>query len=264
MSRAALLALWLLAGSALAGEIRVIELHHSSVDELLPVLRPLAGEDATVTGMNGQLVVRADAGLLDELERIVRVLDRPPRRLLVRVRHQSSDTGSDRGAALGGNVWLDNGDGRGGVTARSFSTDSHGRRDQSFQVQALEGRPAWVETGALVPYVNRQLFPGAQGAIISDTVQFQDVASGFFVVPRINGEQVTVAIYPKAARLDPRQPGAIAYSSAETVVSGPLGQWLELAGTRSSGGERQDGIGASTRRDFSRFEQFQVQVTPLD
>ena len=222
------------------------------------------GDDAVVTGMNGQLVLRAATAVLDQLQAVVDQLDRAPRRLLIALRHARDDASSRVGTRLGATVTTREGDTDARLRARAFSTDSHERSDQDFVVQALEGRPALVSGGQLVPYVSRSLFFGPRGGVVADSVQLEDVSSGFYALPRVTGDTVMLEIYPYTARLDPGFPGSIRYTDAQTVVSGRLGEWLDIGTATTTGRERSSALGAATRRDYQQADRFQVRVTPLD
>jgi len=246
------------------GTIRVIELQHRSAAEVAAVLAALAGEAAAVSGMDGKLVLRAEPAELAELERLARRLDTPPQRLLVKVRHRRDDTRRGQGLGLGAGAAPDTAGSRAGATLRVYGSDSNARRDAVFQVQGLSGRPAYVNAGRLVPHAEGERYLHGGGVLVRDGVGLQEVSSGFYVLPRVQGEQVTVAVYPRAARLDPSRPGAIEYSEAQTVVSGALGEWIDLGASEQRGRGGQAGLGASTRRAFTRWEHFQLQVRTLD
>ena len=89
---------------------------------------------------------------------------------------------------------------------------------------------------------------GPGGAVISETVVFQDIGRGFFATPRLNGEWVTIDISQQAdsvARFGP--PGSVSTQSLSTTVSGRLGEWIELGGTsRQVSGNQTGSFGRST------------------
>jgi len=81
------------------------------------------------------------------------------------------------------------------------------------QVQAMDGGRAYISTG--------------QARFYSET------ATGFEVVPRIAGSVVNLEIY--AQQENYVRGGAIQGQRASSVVSGRLGEWIELAGSDSAG-----------------------------
>ena len=71
-------------GSAAAQqELEIISLRSQTVDQVLPTLLPLLEPGGTLTGMNGQLFLRASARNREEIRRVLATIDRPSRRLII-------------------------------------------------------------------------------------------------------------------------------------------------------------------------------------
>lgn len=115
-------------------------------------------------------------------------------------------------------------------------------------VQTVEGGQAFIQVGRSLPIPMRQATIGPGGAVISETVVFQDIGRGFFATPRVNGERVTIDISQQAdsaARLGPL--GSVNTQRLSTTVSGRLGEWIELGGTsRQVSGNQAGSFGRST------------------
>ncbi len=65
-----------------------------------------------------------------------------------------------------------------------------------------------------------------------DQTQYQEVSSGFYVRPRIRGDNVTLEINTQNDQVEMmrgRYPQANV-QHAETTISGHLGEWMEMAG----------------------------------
>ncbi len=73
-------------------QVEIIELRHRTVEDVLPVLQPLLEPGGALSGMSGQLIVRASEGNLAELKKVLTVIDRPPRQLVI---HVSQSRGMD-------------------------------------------------------------------------------------------------------------------------------------------------------------------------
>jgi type II secretory pathway component GspD/PulD (secretin) len=268
MARLAALALLLL-GAALARAeglvVEVIGLKHSTVDQVLPVLRPLVPAPGAVTGMNDQLVVRATPETLQSVRDVLERIDRAPRRLLISVRQERAENLDALGASLAGRVQagdltLSSGRaGSAGVAAGGERAGSRARvqvlgtesRDEGVvvqQVQALEGRSALIRVGQSVPVGERYVLAGPGGVTVADTVRYLDVSSGFYVLPRVSGDQVTLEISPHSARLSSAGGGVVDGQRADTVLSGRLGEWLVVASSANSDTARDVGVVYSTRR----------------
>src|SRR5262245_64972253 len=91
--RIAATALFLLAsiqgGTALAqGTIlEVIPLRYRQAAEVIPIIQPMLTREGSVSGFQGQLVVRTTPANLEEIKRILADVDAAPRQLLISVRH---------------------------------------------------------------------------------------------------------------------------------------------------------------------------------
>jgi hypothetical protein len=93
--------------------------------------------------------------------------------------------------------------------------------------------------------------------------QLQDVTSGFYVVPRLQGDEVTLEILQHDDRPGRRR-GVINTQSAGTMVRGRLGEWVELGGVATSNNNRQGGPGRSVNSRGSNNRAIQVKVECLD
>jgi type II secretory pathway component GspD/PulD (secretin) len=281
-----LILLWALPGcqAAVARELvtEVVPLQYRSVDEVVTFLRPLVPAPGVLTGLGDQLVIKTTPENLAELRRILAGLDRAPRRLLITVHQDRREalrdletgltgratrglvTGSGRPApgspGSGGEIPSDDGR-RGDVRVLSTRTDADEVTSQRLQV--LEGHEAFIATGQSVPLGERNIISGGGGAVIQDTVRYQDVTTGFFVIARLSGQRVNLQISPHSARMSPRGGGAIDIQAASTVVSGELGDWIEIGGTTAASLDADDGIVYSTRRHVDARRAILLKVEEL-
>ena len=245
----AICALWI--GMAPAQQMEIIELRSRTVDEVLPVLLPLVEPGGTLTGMNNQLFLKASPRNRAEIKRALAALDTQQRRLIIRVAIDRQSEESSRGAAGSGQVTL--GSTRSGeIQARVWDT----RRDRSDSagqmVQTVDGGRAFIQVGRSLAVPMRQVIVGPGGSVINDTVVYRDLGSGFYALPRVNGERVTLEITQQAERQDYRSPGGIDSQRLATTVSGRLGEWIELGGSGRQANSQGSGAysaGTSDRRE---------------
>ncbi len=235
--------------SCAAGTLEVIQLQHRSAEEVIPILRPFVGDQGALTGTGYQLIVRTTPENLTQLRDILKRIDIAPRRLLITVRQSAddSDTGSDvrisGRAQVGSGVSIAAPDhGRGGASieygdantrlrTRVLSTGSRTAAADTQQIQVLEGHEALIQIGQSVPVLERSLTTTGGAPIVQDQLAYKDVMRGFYVLPRINGNQVTLDVSPYRDSLSQEQGGAIDVQRMHTTVSGRLGTWLEIGGT---------------------------------
>ena len=253
--------------------IEVIALKSRPLHEILPVIQPFAGADGTVTGMGNNLIIKASPARVKEIRQLLMNLDRPPRRLMITVGNQDDVTRSSSGYLASANIKA--GDSRFSINSPGYPADSsrahirlHNRNVQRVQtsrsrVQALEGRPAYINSGTRIPLQTTGRYYDRGIPYQRHTTQLQDVTSGFYVVPRLQGDEVTLEIVQHADRPGQRR-GVINTQSTGTVVRGRLGEWVELGGVDTSSSNRQGGLGRSASSQGSSKRGIQVKVDCLD
>ncbi|MBI3221683.1 MAG: hypothetical protein HYZ46_01045, partial [Nitrosomonadales bacterium] len=119
---------------------------------------------------------------------------------------------------------------------------------------------ALVSSGQSVPVTQRQLIQQPWGTQIVESIQYQDVNSGFFVQPRLNGDIVTVEISAQNDSLAPNTGNtpSLRVQQTSTTVSGRLGEWMVVGGTARQG-ESNDGT-LSTRSIGTANEERKVLI----
>ena len=275
-----LVAAWLGAAAVLAQTtvLEVIPLRHRNAAEVIPIIQPMLAREGSVSGFQGQLVVRTTPANLEEIKRILAAVDTAPRQLLVTVRQDaqgevtrsqaevSANVGSDHARVVvppasrdprGGNVALGGGDDSVRVQVLDSSSAASDRNTQTLRV--TEGREAFVRVGQSVPVRERQVRRTVVGGRIVEQVvegtQYRDVTSGFYVLPRLAGVRVTLDIRPQRESLSEQSSGAVNVQSMVTTVSSRLGEWMEIGGIVQDASGQQSvllGRSATAARDSRR------------
>ena len=275
-----LLLILFLSGSVYAAETQVLEvipLGYRQAEDVIPMLRPLLAPGGTLTGMKNQLVVRTTPSNMAELKQVLATVDAAPRRLIISVRQTSGMDASRDAQSVQGTVGIgDNARvtlpkqrGAAGdptVTVQSGSTRVEGniansrsaRNDQVTQtVQTLEGNPAFIRTGQSAVVPGTQVIDTSAGRQIIQGGQTVQANTGFYVTPCVSGDRVTLEVATSLQRLRNPATGAVSGQQIGTVVSGHLGEWIEIGGVTQSI-EREQGqiLGRSrdARRDDSRVQ----------
>jgi hypothetical protein len=256
------IALYFLSSLAWGQALDVISLRHRSAEQLLPQLAPFVERGGVLTGMNDKLFIRASKRNQDEIRQIVAALDTPQRRLMISVRQEGADSGSDRGAGVGGRVEV--GAGGTAISGRGhlYQSDSRSRRDISQQVQTLDGGRAAIMVGQSYFLPMRQLVIGPAGAILSETLVQRDLGTGFVAVPRLAGDRVTLEISPRDDTPG-ALPGAVDSTRLVTTLSGRLGDWIELGGSVGDQSGNSAGIASYGTQSASRQRRLLLKVEEL-
>jgi len=224
------LALLFACSAAAQQQLEIIPLRSQTVDRVLPTLLPLVEPGGTLIGANDQLFLRASPQNREEIKRVLASIDRPSRRLVIRVSANRESEASSRGGEVSGRLVIGDG-GRSNVNARVWDRQGMRSENAGQLVQTVEGGQAFIQVGRTLPIPMRQATIGPGGAVISETVVFQDVGSGFFATPRVNGERVTLDISQRADNMGSSGRGAVSTQQLSTTVSGKLGEWIELGGS---------------------------------
>jgi len=266
--------------SAFAQEkIEVITLNYRTAEQVIPLIQPLVGKDGAVTGLQNRLVIRTSADKLAQIKRVLASIDTKPRRLMIIVRQNTTRAVLAQEASVYGAVGTEHarvrvpetpgkagakieiGSRRDHVGAKITSTRDIESSADTQRVQVLEGNAAFIHVGQSVPYATRTIVRnGRQVTVVEDT-QFQDVTSGFYVLPRVTGEQVTLEINPQRNTLGDR--GTVNLQQASTVLSGRIGEWIELGGVGQQGTSSGSGTVYSTQGASSDNRSIFVKVEEI-
>lgn len=249
MVRILMLLFMLFVGPVSAQQMEIIELKSKTVDEVLPVLVPLVEPGGTLTGMNNQLFLRASPRNRADIKKALAALDTPTRRLVIRISQNRESEQAARGGEASGQVVLGS-TRRSNAEARVWDTRSVRGENASQMVQTVEGGQAFIQIGRSLPLPMRQVVLGPGGAVINETVVYQDVGRGFYAVPRLNGQRVNIEISQQSSSQGGY--GSIDRQRISTTVSGRLGEWIELGGGGRQANNSQSGtlsLSTSDARD---------------
>jgi Bacterial type II and III secretion system protein/Bacterial type II/III secretion system short domain len=270
----------LLAGAAAHAQqtvLEVVPLRYRTAAEVIPILQPMLAREGSLSGFQGQLVVRTTPANLEEIKRVLASLDTAPRQLVITVRQDAEGTRSRSAAEASGSVGGDHGrvtvpgggDPRGGgsvvlrdgddsvrLDVREGSGSQADRNTQSVRV--MEGREAFLRIGQSVPVRERQVQRSVVGGRVVEqtieTTQFREAADGIYVLPRVSGDRVTLDISAQRESLS-RAHGGVNVQGVVTTVSGRLGEWIEIGGvSRDSSAQQSALLGrtATAARDSRR------------
>lgn len=246
--------------SAEQSVLEVIPLNYRTVEEVTPILQPFLERGGSISGLNGQLIVRATPANLAQLREILRKIDTLPRQLRITVSQDEQRNEDMTRAEVSGRVSI--GD-HGRVVLPGRSRDGAGveyrrgndhlrgnvvnRQSQSNsgatqQVTVLEGKQAFIHVGSAIPVPQSNVVYDSHGARIVNSVAYRDVTTGFTVLPRLNGDRVTLEINPQRDSVSTDKGGQINIQHMQTSVSARLGEWMEIGGAQQNENAQRDGI----------------------
>jgi len=275
---AALLLLALGAAAHAQQQLEIIDLKSRTAEQVLPQLRPFVEPGGTLSGMNNKIFIRASAANRQQIRELLAAIDRPPRRLLISVRQDADSTATARGGEVSGRVssggttiesrrTVVGGSGvevrRGGDVVRGQVYDSRSVDSERVaqQVQVVEGGKAFINVGTSVPL--RQAVVGPGGAVVSESVVYRDLGTGFSAEPQLAGDNVTLTISPTHDTPGRYGPGSANVQRLTTTVSGRLGEWIDLGGSVEERSGEESGVLRHSTRGGSTGRRVQLKVEEL-
>jgi type II secretory pathway component GspD/PulD (secretin) len=229
-------------------ELEIIPLQHRSLEQMLPALDGFVEPGGTLSGMNDRLIIRASRRNIEEIKALVASLDTPPRRLQITVSTDLSGEDTGQHAGISGKIATGNRahtDIEGHLSASTQTTRQHAYQT----LQVIEGGSGYIVVGQSFPLPLRQIVSNPQGVVITDSVIYQDIGSGFYVIPRVLGDNVTLSISPQLQTMTSRGQGGVNTQRLETTVYGKLGEWIKLGGSTTSGSRLGQGYTSYSTRD---------------
>jgi hypothetical protein len=252
-------------------DVEVVPLRHRTVEQVMPVLRPLMEPGGALSGMQNQLIIRASPANIAELKRVLASIDTRPRRLLVSVRQEADESvlrheASVRGTVRSGRVIIGNEPAgrreRSGASVHIGQSQSNADESIEQRVQVIEGGIASISIGQSLPVPGRTVTHGPAGTVVSDSVAYRDVTTGFEVMPRLAGERVMLDINPR--RESAAAGGGTSVQRASSSVTGRLGEWIELGGASMSGTSAGTGLLSRSQATREGARRIWVRVDALE
>ena len=258
------LAAVLLASAVRADSIATIQLQNRPAEEVIPIVEPMLGAGDAISGQGFKIFLRSSPETLARVRDMIDVLDTPAKMLQVSVfqgterdlgelgisadiqieRDDASvdigNGGANKDSAGGSITYSTTGE---SASVGGISTQKSLRDNPIHQVRVTEGSEAYIETGERIPYFYGAGWTGRRG--FAGAVEYKDAVTGFYVLPRIRGDNVILEVSPfKSA---PRNSGSdnIDTQSAETTITGHVGEWLLIGGVAEQQ-ERSQGATGTT------------------
>jgi type II secretory pathway component GspD/PulD (secretin) len=243
----------------LAASITTIQLQNRPAEEIIPIVKPLLGPGEVITASGFKLFLRASPASVEQVRDIVDALDIATKMLQIsvfqgserdlttvaisgnlRIERGDASVGAGVGAGVGssgkqaaGNIAYDSGNVSGDINANSSQTSK--ASNPVHQLRVSEGTEGFIQTGSQIAYSS-----------YNNGTEYKDVTTGFYVLPRIRGHGVTLKVRPFKNSLSNTRAGNIETQSANTTISGRLGEWLPLGGVTEQFKRSQSSIGSSS------------------
>lgn len=242
--------------------IETIQLQHRPSDEIIPIIKPMLAPEASITGSGYKLIIKSTPENLSQIQTILEEIDVNQNVLRVYVSMNRQTDGS----AKHGSISIRAGNEHNTVTIGPETNDrnkfdarfhehSSSHNEPNVQVMSVaEGHWASISMGQSIPMTTRTRNPDGT---VTETITYADVMTGFDVMPRTHGNNVTLSIRPVKQSV---KHGSIETTSAQSTVTGKLGEWLFIGGTNQTENLRSSGIATRSRIRSTDVNQVWVRV----
>ena len=259
-----LLGLVLLVSAAQADSMSTIQLQNRPAEEVIPIIKPMLGANDVITGEGFKIFLRSSPETLERVRGMIDVLDTRAKVMLVSVFQGSERDLGKLGISANiqfetGNASVDIGNGsgnnndaggsitygtaNGSASISGISTQESLRDIPVHQVRVTEGTEAYIETGEQIPYFFGATSIGPRGN--AGSVEYKDVMTGFYVLPRIRGDNVILEVSPFKSSQSTTGSDNIDTLSAGTTITGRVSEWLLIGGVTEQLERTESGIGTT-------------------
>lgn len=219
-----------------AGEVAVIRVQYRRAAELVPVVQSMLSTEGTVTvsERTNSLVIVDTPTAIQRVQAYLDQFDRPVEQVRIHVRFGTQAADHERTLEARGRVSNDDlavatgGKRKDGLDIAVEDRQRRQTGNSEAFVVAMSGSPALIRTGQQIPYRRSSAF-FRRHAPHDRTVEWQNAESGFEVTPTVVGDNVHLKIVPRIV-YDGRPDAVIRFFEAQTELTVPVGQWVEIGG----------------------------------
>jgi hypothetical protein len=260
--------------------IETITLQHRTAEDVIGIVKPMVSKGGSISGSGYKLFIKSTPGNIEQVRRMIADIDVAPKQLLISVSLDRAvmqeNTGQSARVTVQGKPAVRIGnkppipadadvhtqkDSRIKYDARLFNRAQTQRTPQVQTVRVSEGLWATIKTGQAIPIASRTR--NADGTV-TETYTYTAVASGFRVLPRVNGDTVTLMIRPQAQTPSATSGGVYNTTEMDTTVSGKLGEWIALGSVEESQHDTASGLSYRTQQRRNENNQIYVKVELLN
>jgi len=245
--------------------IEVIPVINRPAEEIQPLLQSLLDENDHVIADGSNLLVKTSPERLAQIKAFISQLDSRQQNLMITVLQSTQATADELNSALRAQVTIQTErrlQSTGAIAGHVYQTQDANSRENTQTIRTLEGNAAFIKTGNSYPVQNVQINNGYGYPSVSTQTQFIEASTGFEVIPRLNGEQVTLEVSPWSEHMTGR--GQIQSQAAQSSLRVKLGEWVELGGVTQNSQRSSSGGPANIRQTGTREIRLLIKVDKVD
>ena len=92
--------------------------------------------------------------------------------------------------------------------------------------------------------------------VVQDNIEHRNVSSGFYITPKLRGDNVVLTVSPRFAQLNQNEKNVINVQNIDTTVHGKLGEWISIGGIDRS-------LRASDKRNLINKKQYNEEKSSI-
>ena len=217
-----------------------IPITYREVAEILPLIKTMLSPkgEAVADKMTNSLIITDNEESIQKIRAFLPSVDVLGKQVRIRVKFQEVRSSKDRSLSAGGSI-----SGKGwevskgrkkqkGLHVDVVNESTRKKSSSESFITVTSGSSAYIVAGEDIPYRERWLYLSRRYARLVDTVTFRRVETGMEVRPVVTGKIARIDITPRISYESTEgKEGTIHFTSAQTSLTVPLGQWVSVGGT---------------------------------
>lgn len=246
--------------------LEIITLNNRPAEEVQALIAPLLEPSDRVAADGMNLIIRATPERLSEIKKLIEQLDGKLHNLLITVL-QGQNISADElnaSASVSVDIPINKPSSASGEIAGQFhAAQSHHNTDNTQTLRTLEGQTAYIKAGQALPVQSITVYNSGSGyPVATNSTTMIEATTGFAVTPRLNGDEVIMAVSPWSGQL--QNNGAIAIQNATTNLRTKLGEWVEIGSAQEAQQFQQNGTLSAIRDNRNSSLRILVKVEVIN
>ena len=245
-----LLAVLLLTSPVQAESITTLQLHNRPAVEVIPIIEPMLAAGDMISGHGFKIFLRSSEETLVQVQEMIEAIDIASKVLQISV--LQANARKLRSLGISGSISIGTDDASASISGAA--TQQRLQDNPVHRLRVTEGTEGYIETGKQIA-----LFSGGNWKR-SSGIEFKKVTTGFYVLPRVHGDNVTLQVSPFKNSQSNVSGGSINTQHANTTISGQLGEWLLIGGTTEQVKRSQSGTSGYSSTQSSSDESIWIKA----
>ncbi len=240
--------------------IKVVPLNNRFASDIQPLISPFLEDSERIIATRSNLIIKATPFRQKEIKKLIDQLDTRLNNLTISVIQSNTETAESLNASANIRINIPR-NGHAPLSTRFrgrfANTDELNQSDSHQKIQTLDGKEAFIKTGGIHPVENTSIHHSDYGySTISKNTQLIESSTGFRVLPRITGNQVTLDISPWSDNMTNN--GQLSTQSGHTTIRVDFGQWVEIGGVDEQ--RHHSSYGSLSRHHSTKNKQMKVLI----